>query len=58
MVDKDTGKSLFNPDDIRVVCSKAKENQKTFNSKIGTQWARISDITDPVKKINFAVMRN
>lgn len=36
MVDKDTGKSLFNPDDIRVVCSKAKENQKTFNSKIGT----------------------
>ena len=53
MVDKETGKCLFNPDDIRVVCSKAKENQKTFNSKIGTQWARISDITDPVKKINF-----
>lgn len=53
MIDKDTGRSLFNPDDIRVVCSKAKENQKTFNSKIGTQWAKISDITDPVRKINF-----
>lgn len=53
MVDKETNKSLFNPADIRVVCSKAKENQKTFNSKIGIQWAKISDITDPVAKINF-----
>lgn len=52
--DKETGKSLFNPNDIRVVCSSSSEqNQKTFNKKLGTQWATISDITDPVRKINF-----
>lgn len=53
VVDKETGKNLFNPDDIRVVCSKSGTNQKTFNSKLGTKWASIADITDPVRKINL-----
>lgn len=53
MVDKDTGENIFNSSDIRVVCSKAKENQKTFNSRLGLRWAKISDIRDPVAKINF-----
>lgn len=53
VVDKETGKNLFNPSDIRVVCSKSSTNQKTFNSKLGTKWASIADITDPVRKINL-----
>ena len=53
VVDKETGKNLFNPEDIRVVCSKSGTNQKTFNSKLGTKWASIADITDPVRKINL-----
>ena len=53
VVDKETGKNLFNPEDIRVVCSKSGTNQKTFNSRLGTKWASIADITDPVRKINF-----
>lgn len=53
MVDKETNISFFNPKDIRVVCSKNKDNQKTFNSRLGIKWARISDIRDPVAKINF-----
>lgn len=53
VVDKETGKNLFDPKDIRVVCSKSGTNQKTFNSKLGTKWASIADITDPVKKINL-----
>ena len=53
LVDKETGKNLFNPEDIRVVCSKSGGNQKTFNSKLGVKWASIADITDPVKKINL-----
>ncbi|HCT3680062.1 DEAD/DEAH box helicase family protein [Acinetobacter baumannii] len=53
VVDKETGKNLFDPKDIRVVCSKSGTNQKTFNSKLGTKWASIADITDPVRKINL-----
>lgn len=53
LVDTETGKNLFNPDDIRVVCSKSGANQRTFNSKLGTKWASIADITDPVRKINI-----
>lgn len=52
--DKQTGNSLFSPNDIRVVCSSSSErNQKTFNRKLGSQWSTIADITDPVRKINF-----
>lgn len=53
VVDKETGKNLFDPNDIRVVCSKSGTNQKTFNSRLGTKWASIADITDPVRKINL-----
>ena len=53
LVDKETGKNLFNPDDIRVVCSKSNSNQKTFNSKLGLKWAKISDITSAPAKINL-----
>ena len=53
VVDKQTGKNLFDPNDIRVVCSKSGTNQKTFNSRLGTKWASIADITDPVRKINL-----
>lgn len=53
LIDKETGKNLFNPEDIRVVCSKSGTNQRTFNSKLGTKWASIADITDPVRKINL-----
>lgn len=53
LVDKTTGKNLFHPDDIRVVCSKSNSNQKTFNSKLGLKWAKISDITSAPAKINL-----
>ncbi|MEG0459827.1 MAG: DEAD/DEAH box helicase family protein [Vagococcus sp.] len=51
--DKETKKFLIDPSNIRVVCSAAKANQKTFNSKLGIAWGKIGDINDPVAKINF-----
>lgn len=50
---KETKKFLIDPSNIRVVCSAAKANQKTFNSKLGIAWGKIGDINDPVTKINF-----
>lgn len=53
LIDKDTGKYLIDPANIRVICSTTRNNQKTFNAKLGMAWGKISDINDPVCKVNF-----
>lgn len=51
--DPETKKDLFDPKDIRFVCSDNRANKKKVRANIGERWGEISNITSTVKKINF-----
>lgn len=51
--DPETKEELFNPNNIRFVCSDNHENKKKVRKTTGERWGEINSITDPVRKINF-----
>jgi len=57
VVDKETGKNLFDPNDIRVVCSKSGTNQKTFNSRLGTKWLQLQTLLIQLERLTYTLLQ-